>query len=112
MLAKLNKGHTVADMDAALEVLRGAGLQPQPTFMPFTPWTSLEDYLDLLRWIRAHGLIAHVPAVQLSIRMLIPPASALLEDNAGAPWLASLMRLTSPTDGRTLIPGWTSCSAR
>lgn len=90
VLAKLNKGHTVADMDAALEVLRGAGLQPQPTFMPFTPWTSLEDYLDLLRWIRTRDLIAHVPAVQLSIRMLVPPASALLEDNAGAPWLGEL----------------------
>lgn len=90
VLAKLNKGHTAADMDAALEVLHGAGLQPQPTFMPFTPWTSLEDYLDLLRWIRTRGLIAHVPAVQLSIRMLIPPASALLEDNAGAPWLGEL----------------------
>ena len=58
--------------------------------MPFTPWTSLEDYLDLLRWIRRRGLIAHVPPVQLSIRMLIPPASALLEDNAGAPWLGEL----------------------
>ncbi len=90
VLAKLNKGHTVGDMDAALAVLAAAGLHPQPTFMPFTPWTSIEDYLDLLHWIRTRGLIAHVPAVQLSIRMLIPPASALLDDNAGAPWLGEL----------------------
>ena len=90
ILVKLNKGHTAADMDAAIEILRVASLQPQPTFMPFTPWTSLEDYLDLLRWIRTRGLIAHVSAVQLSIRMLIPPASALLADNADTPWLGEL----------------------
>jgi hypothetical protein len=77
-------------MEAALEILRGAGLHPQPTWMPFTPWTSLADYLDLLAWVRAQGLIAHVPAVQLSIRMLIPPASALLAENAGAAWLGEL----------------------
>jgi hypothetical protein len=90
VLAKLHKGHTLADMDTALGILRSAGLAPQPTWMPFTPWTSLEDYLHLLHWIRARNLIAHVPAVQLSIRMLIPPASALLEDNAGEPWLGEL----------------------
>jgi radical SAM superfamily enzyme YgiQ (UPF0313 family) len=90
VLAKLHKGHTLADMDAALEILRGAGIHPQPTWMPFTPWTSLDDYLRLLQWIRTRGLIPHVPAVQLSIRMLIPPASALLAANAEAPWLREL----------------------
>jgi radical SAM superfamily enzyme YgiQ (UPF0313 family) len=90
VLARLHKGHTLNDMDAALAILRGAGLAPQPTWMPFTPWTSLDDYLHLLRWIGERGLIAHVPAVQLSIRMLIPPASALLADNAGEPWLGEL----------------------
>jgi radical SAM superfamily enzyme YgiQ (UPF0313 family) len=92
VLAKLHKGHTLADMDAALDALRDAGIHPQPTWMPFTPWTSLDDYRHLLHWIRTRNLIAHVPAVQLSIRMLIPPASALLEDNAGEPWLEELDR--------------------
>jgi radical SAM superfamily enzyme YgiQ (UPF0313 family) len=100
VLAQLHKGHTVADMDAALAILRAAGIAPQPTFMPFTPWTTLEDYLQLLNWIRAHGLVAHVPAVQLSIRMLIPPASALLADNTGAPWLGAL-------DGPNFTYTWT-----
>ncbi len=90
VLARLNKGHTLADMEAALAVLAAAGLAPQPTWMPFTPWTTLADYLHLLHWVRARGLIAHVPAVQLSIRMLIPPASALLADNSGAAWLGEL----------------------
>jgi hypothetical protein len=43
-----------------------------------------------LDWVRAQGLVAHTPAVQLSIRMLIPPGSALLAENAGAPWLGAL----------------------
>jgi radical SAM superfamily enzyme YgiQ (UPF0313 family) len=90
VLARLHKGHTLADMDAALAILRASGLAPQPTWMPFTPWTLLDDYLHLLHWMRTRDLIAHVPAVQLSIRMLIPPASALLEDNAAAPWLGKL----------------------
>jgi hypothetical protein len=58
--------------------------------MPFTPWTTLDDYLHLLGWIRGQRLVAHVPAVQLSIRLLIPPDSALLAANAGAPWLGPL----------------------
>lgn len=90
VLARLDKGHTRRDMEEALAVLRTAGLHPQPTWMPFTPWTTLDDYLHLLAWIREQGLVAHVPAVQLSIRMLIPPDSALLAENAGAEWLREL----------------------
>jgi hypothetical protein len=53
-------------------------LPVQPTWLPFTPWTTLDDYIDMLAWIRERNLIAHVPVVQLSIRLLIPPNSALL----------------------------------
>ncbi|MCQ6463561.1 hypothetical protein NPN16_24640, partial [Vibrio parahaemolyticus] len=77
----LNKGHTRADLDEALAVLEAARLPVQPTWLPFTPWTTLDDYIDLLTWIRERGLIAHVPAVQLSIRLLVPPNSALLDAN-------------------------------
>lgn len=81
VLRHLHKGHTRADMDEALAVLEAARLPVQPTWLPFTPWTTLDDYIDMLEWIRERGLIAHVPAVQLSIRLLIPPGSALLADN-------------------------------
>jgi hypothetical protein len=33
----------------------------------------------MLAWIRERRLIAHAPVVQLSIRLLIPPNSALLD---------------------------------
>ncbi len=79
ILARLNKGHTAADMDAALAVMDSAGIPVQPTWLPFTPWTTLDGYIDLLTWIRERGLIPHVPAVQLSIRLLVPPRSALLD---------------------------------
>ena len=87
VLARLGKGHTAADLDDALAVLAGAGLPVQPTWLPFTPWTTLDDYGDLLAWIRARDLIAHVPAVQLSIRLLVPPGSALLDEPDTAAWL-------------------------
>jgi radical SAM superfamily enzyme YgiQ (UPF0313 family) len=81
VLRRLQKGHTRADMDEALEILEAARLPVQPTWLPFTPWTTLDDYVDMLAWIREHNLIGHVPTVQLSIRLLIPPNSALLDES-------------------------------
>ena len=82
VLRRLHKGHTRADLDEALAIMKGAGLPVQPTWLPFTPWTSLDDYIDLLTWIRGHQLIGHVPVVQLSIRLLVPPKSALLDESS------------------------------
>ena len=90
VLARLQKGHTRRQMEEAVKLLRETGLSIQPTWMPFTPWASLDDYLFMLRWIRQQGLIPHVPAVQLSIRMLVPPGSALLEDDDPSAWRGSL----------------------
>ena len=90
VLDRLQKGHTPADMDDALVVLRDAGLAVQPTWMPFTPWTTRYDYLHLLQWIRERALTGHVPAVQLSIRMLVPPRSALLDHADVREWLGPL----------------------
>ncbi len=82
ILRRMNKGHTVADMERALDILEAARLPVQPTWLPFTPWTTLDDYLDMLAWIREHDLIPNVPVVQLSIRLLVPPNSALLDDDS------------------------------
>ncbi len=90
VLNKLQKGHTTADMDRALKILAQANLPVQPTWVAFTPWTTLEDYLDMLAWIRTRELIQHIPAVQLSIRLLVPPHSALLNDPDSKEWLGPL----------------------
>ena len=90
VLERLNKGHTVADLDAALGIARDAGLHIQPTWVPFTPWTTLDDYTNLLAWIAGRELIAFVPPVQLSIRLLAPPGSALLDHADATSWLGPL----------------------
>jgi hypothetical protein len=78
VLAKLRKGHTSADLDRALELASNAGLEIQPTWVAFTPWTTLTDYLEMLAWICDRDLVGITPAVQYSVRLLVPPRSALL----------------------------------
>jgi radical SAM superfamily enzyme YgiQ (UPF0313 family) len=79
VLAILEKNHTKADIEQALKLVRAAGIAPRPTWVAFTPWTTLGDYLDMLAFIEAHGLIDHVDPVQYTIRLLVPPGSYLLD---------------------------------
>lgn len=90
VLANLQKGHTRADVYALLEIVREAGIALRPTWVPFTPWTTLDDYLDILEFVRHEGLIYHVDPVQYSLRLLIPPGSALLQQPAIHPFLGPL----------------------
>lgn len=90
VLKLLEKGHTVADMDLALSILKDANLPVQPTWVPFTPWTSLQDFQEFLRWIRLRGLISSVPSVQYSIRLLVPPGSWLVDMPESDAWLGDL----------------------
>ncbi len=90
VLERLQKGHIAADMDQALAILDEANLPVQPTLVAFTPWTTLADYLATLEWIRTRNLIQHISAVQLSIRLLIPPNSALLKQPDTETWLGPL----------------------
>ncbi len=78
-LALLDKGHTRAEFIEAVSLVRDAGLTLSPTFIPFTPWTTLDGYRDLLSVIRDLGLIENVSPIQLVIRLLIPLGSRLLE---------------------------------
>jgi len=79
VLAKLRKGHTRADFLRALALLAEAGLTLQPTFVPFTPWTTRGGYAGLLDALSDLDLVASVPSIQLAIRLLIPARSPLLE---------------------------------
>jgi radical SAM superfamily enzyme YgiQ (UPF0313 family) len=78
VLAILEKNHTCADIEAALKKVRAAGIAPRPTWVAFTPWTTLDDYLDMLAFIEANNLIDNVDPVQYTIRLLVPPGSYLL----------------------------------
>jgi radical SAM superfamily enzyme YgiQ (UPF0313 family) len=90
VLAILEKNHTRRDIEQALELVRAAGIAPRPTWVPFTPWTTLGDYLDMLAFIEAHGLIDHVDPVQYTIRLLVPPGSLLLKRPEIKPHLGPL----------------------
>jgi hypothetical protein len=79
VLRHLDKGHTVADVRRARRVTDDAGLDLRPTFVAFTPWTTLDDYLDMLDLVEEMGWIENVPPVQYTIRLLIPPGSWLLD---------------------------------
>lgn len=79
VLAALRKGHTRADMVAALKICRAAGLILSPTFIPFMPWTTARGYMDLLRFVAEQGLVDQVAPVQLSMRLLLPEKSLMLD---------------------------------
>jgi radical SAM superfamily enzyme YgiQ (UPF0313 family) len=79
VLARLEKNHTRSDFIEAVELMRAAGLVLQPTFIAFTPWTTVESYRDLLRAIAELGLVENVASVQLVLRLLVTPGSRLLE---------------------------------
>lgn len=90
VLSHLKKGHTRANVAEALRILDDAGIPMRPTFVAFTPWTTANDYLDVLDFIAEQGLIEHVDPIQYAIRLLVPPGSALLDDPDGLKWLGSL----------------------
>ena len=91
VLGHLEKGHTRADVTAALRALREVGIDMRPTWVPFTPWTTLDDYLAMLDFVEDEGLVDHVDPVQYSIRLLVPPGSLLLDRAAMQPHLGPLV---------------------
>jgi hypothetical protein len=90
VLEILAKGHTAEEARRALALVRQAGLSLRPTFVPFTPWTTLDDYRDLVRFVDGNDLHDEVDPIQLALRLLVPPGSLLLETPALAPHLGAL----------------------
>src|SRR2546423_15440840 len=72
VLRILEKNHTRADMVEAIARVRAAGIAPRPTWVAFTPWTTLGDYLDMFAFIEEHDLLDHVDPVQYTIRLRVP----------------------------------------
>lgn len=105
VLGKLDKNHTRADFLRAVVILREIGLALQPTFVPFTPWTTLASFCELLRVLRENDLIENVAPIQLAIRLLIPAGSLLL----GLPDTRAMVR---PFDEAALVYPWKHVDAR
>jgi hypothetical protein len=66
-------------MAQAVALCRDTGLDIHPSWMPFSPWTSVEDVLGIFRFLDRHDLLDVTDPVQLSIRLLIPRGSLMLE---------------------------------
>ena len=105
ILARLDKGHTRADFVSVIARFRELGMTLQPTFVPFTPWTTLAGYRELLALISAHDLVENIAPIQLGIRLLIPAGSRLLE-------LEEITGMISPFDAAALFYPWRHADAR
>jgi len=105
ILRLLDKNHSSADFDRAVALTRAAGIALAPTFVAFTPWTTLEGYLALLERLVQLRLVESVPPVQLSIRLLVPAGSWLLK-------LPGFDRMLDPFDAALLGYPWRHADAR
>jgi len=105
VLAKLEKHHTRRDFFEAVALAREAGLALQPTFLAFTPWTTIENYRDLLSVLRDLDLVESVPSVQLALRLLITSSSRLLE-------LEDIRSRVGPFDQKLLVYPWKHTDAQ
>jgi radical SAM superfamily enzyme YgiQ (UPF0313 family) len=99
VLRHLAKNHTRADFVAAVELCRAAGIALAPTFVAFTPWTTLEGYGQLLQMVEQLQLVEQVAPIQLAIRLLITNGSPLLE-------LPDVQRVVGPFDPASLTWPW------
>jgi radical SAM superfamily enzyme YgiQ (UPF0313 family) len=105
VLRALDKGHTREDFLHVVRAFRALGMILHPTFVPFTQWTTMESYLDLLRVIRAESLMENIAPIQLGIRLLIPEGSRLLE-------LDEVRRNVGPFDPESLFYPWKHADPR
>ena len=101
ILARLDKGHTTAEAVLAIDLLREHGIETRPSFMPFTPWTTPRDVLEIVDFVAAHDLVANVDPVQYTIRLLVPEGSLLLEGK-------DLREHLGPYDAERLSYPWRS----
>jgi radical SAM superfamily enzyme YgiQ (UPF0313 family) len=90
VLQRLDKGHTAEDVREAFELTERAGINLRPSLLPFTPWETLESYNQLLDFFAEQHLIEQIDPVHLSIRLLVPPGSALLNDGESREWREEL----------------------
>ena len=103
VLRKLEKNHTRADLFRVVESCFRAGVTLQPTFVPFTPWTTVESCHDLFQQLHRLDLVEAVAPIQLGIRLLIPAGSKLLE-------LEDVRKLVGPFDAKALVYPWKNCN--
>jgi radical SAM superfamily enzyme YgiQ (UPF0313 family) len=99
ILEIFDKGHTREDFIQVVSRFREIGLALNPTFVTFTPWTTLGGYLDLIKLLLDLDLVDNIAPIQFAIRLLIPAGSRLLE-------LPSVQELVGEFDEQALSYPW------
>jgi radical SAM superfamily enzyme YgiQ (UPF0313 family) len=99
VLGHLIKGHTRADFIKVASLCREAGVTLGPTFVPFTPWTTLAGYVELLDVLEDLDFVEQVAPIQLAIRLLVTSESPLLE-------LSDIRAVVAPFDPASLTWPW------
>lgn len=87
VLELLDKGHTKAQASEAVDLLRCHNIEVRPSWLPFTPWTTVQDVCEILEFIVSHDLIGNTDPVQYQIRLLIPEGSLMLDLPQMSPFL-------------------------
>ena len=105
VLERLAKGHTHADFQAVVAHCASIGLPLSPTFVAFTPWTTIDGYAAMLREIERLGLVGHVAPIQYAIRLLVPEGSLMLD-------LEEIRARITHFDARSLTHVWRHEDAR
>jgi hypothetical protein len=105
ILGYLDKGHTAAEAAQVTDHLRAHRIEVRPSWLPFMPWTTVDDVADILDFVVSHDLVGNVDPVQYSIRLLIPQGSLMLDVPEIAPYLRGY-------DPSTLSYGWAAADER
>ena len=87
ILTYLDKGHTAEEAAQAVALLREHGIEIRPSWLPFTPWATPQDILEMFDFVIANEMVGNVDPVQYTIRLLVPKGSLLLNRPEIAPYL-------------------------
>ena len=79
VLTILEKNHTSNDLNNSIEISKKFGIDIRPTWMPFSPWTELEDLSNIVELIEGYQLRETVDPIQLTIKLLIPKHSLIIK---------------------------------
>lgn len=83
ILRIFDKGIDVRDMRAAIAAAADMGVELNPTFIPFTPWVTLEELDGFEDFLVETGLARIVDPTALQTRLLLFKGSPLLR----SPWI-------------------------
>ena len=99
ILQRFDKQHTREDFEAVLASLHAAHVSLNATFVAFTPWTTLQGYVDFLHTVADLDLVDSVAPIQYAIRLLVVAGSRLLE-------LSDIADLVGEFDERAMAFPW------